>query len=74
MLKKADLLIADRKDPEALQLLEDASLYDNNDINLYILKTDAYLALEQPEKAAALLEDALNLFEGYMSDSNYCSN
>lgn len=64
MLKKADLLIADRKYASALELLEEASLYDSNDINLYILKTDAYLALEEPEKAAALLEDALQLFEG----------
>lgn len=64
MLKKADLLIADRKYAEALSLLEEAELFDSNDINLYILKTDAYLALEQPEKAAVLLEDALNLFEG----------
>ena len=64
MLKKADLLIAERKYSEALEQLEEASLYDSNDINLYILKTDAYLALEEPEKAAALLEDALNLFEG----------
>jgi tetratricopeptide (TPR) repeat protein len=64
MLKKADLLIADRKYAAALTLLEEAALYDSNDINLYILKTDAYLALEEPEKAAALLEDALELFEG----------
>ncbi len=64
MLKKADLLIVERKYSEALLLLEEASLYDSSDINLYILKTDAYLALEEPEKAAALLEDALQLFEG----------
>ncbi|HJU46227.1 MAG TPA: tetratricopeptide repeat protein, partial [Chitinophagaceae bacterium] len=35
-----------------------------NDINLYILKTDAYLALDQQEKAVELLESALQLFEG----------
>lgn len=64
MLKKADLLIADQKFTEALALLDQAAIYDNNDINLYILRTDAYLALEQPEKAAVLLEDALDLFRG----------
>ncbi len=63
MLKKADLLIAGRQYTEAIELLDQAELYDRNDINLYILKTDAYLALEEPEKAAALLEDALVLFE-----------
>ena len=40
------------------------NLLDSNDINLYILKTDAYLALDQQEKAVALLEEALQLFEG----------
>lgn len=64
MLKKADLLIADHKYVPALDVLDEAAIYDSNDINLYILKTDAYLALEEPEKAAALLEDALQLFEG----------
>ncbi|HSK14148.1 MAG TPA: tetratricopeptide repeat protein, partial [Phnomibacter sp.] len=61
---KADLLIANRQYLEALDLLDAGALFDNNDSTLYILKTDAYLALDQPEKAAALLEDALYLFEG----------
>jgi tetratricopeptide (TPR) repeat protein len=64
MLKKADLLIASRHYDQALSLLDEAQLYDSNDINLYILKTDAYLALEMPEKAAHILENALELFEG----------
>jgi len=64
LIKKADLLLATRKYREALNLLETASLLDSGDINLFILKTDAYLALDQPEKAAALLEEALHLFEG----------
>jgi tetratricopeptide (TPR) repeat protein len=64
MFKKADLLIANRQYLEALDLLDAGSLFDSNDIALYILRTDAYLALDQPEKAAELLEDALALFEG----------
>ena len=39
-------------------------LLDSNDINLYILKTDAYLALDQQEKAVVLLQEALDHFEG----------
>lgn len=62
--KKADLLIASRHYAEALELLDEGAVFDSNDIALYILKTDAYLALDQPEKAAVLLEDALDLFEG----------
>lgn len=64
MIKKADLLIATRRYREALALLEKAELLDSNDINLYILKTDAHLALDNQEKAADLLEKAIHVFEG----------
>lgn len=64
MIKKADLLLASRKYREALDVLEVATLYDSSDLNLYILKTDAYLALDQQAQAVALLESALQLFEG----------
>lgn len=64
LLKKCDLLIATKKYREALYFLEQAELLDSSDINLYILKTDAYLALDQQSKAAAVLEAALNYFEG----------
>ncbi len=64
LIRKADLLIASRKYREALDILEQATLLDATDINLYILKTDAYLALDQQEKAVVLLQDALQHFEG----------
>jgi tetratricopeptide (TPR) repeat protein len=64
LVKKADILLATRKYKEALDVLEQAALFDSNDINLYILKTDAYLALDQQEKAVVLLEEALQLFDG----------
>jgi tetratricopeptide (TPR) repeat protein len=64
LLKKADLLIALRRYKEALHILEQAALLDSKDTNLYILKTDAYLALDQQEKAAAVLEAAIDDFEG----------
>src|SRR5690348_12932515 len=64
LIKKADILIAIRHYKEALDVLEQASLYDAKDINIYILKTDAYLALDEPAKAAELLEEALHLFDG----------
>jgi tetratricopeptide (TPR) repeat protein len=63
-IKKADLLIATRRYREALSLLDKAELLDSNDINLYILKTDAHLALDNQEKAAALLEKAIHVFQG----------
>lgn len=64
LLKKADLLLATRKYRQALDILEKASLFDATDIDLYILKTDAYLALDMQEQAVELLEDAIGQFEG----------
>ncbi len=64
LIKKADILLANRRYQDALDILEQASLLDGGDINLYILKTDAYLALDQQEKAVVLLEEALSLFDG----------
>ena len=63
-IKKADILLSTRKYKEALTVLDEAALLDSTDINLYILKTDAYLALDQQEKAVVLLQEALSLFEG----------
>jgi len=64
IVKKADLLVASRRYNEALELLEQAAILDSRDIDIYILKTDAYLALDQQEKAVELLEEALHSFEG----------
>lgn len=64
LIKKADLLIASQKYTDALEILDKASLLDSNDINLYILETDVYLALDNQAKAAVLLEEALTIFEG----------
>ncbi|MEO7263840.1 MAG: tetratricopeptide repeat protein [Ferruginibacter sp.] len=64
LIQKANLLIALRKYKLALHILDQAELMDASDINLFILKTDAYLALDMQEKAAEVLEDAIERFEG----------
>ena len=64
LIKKADLFIASRRYQEALQILKQAEVLDSGNIHLYILKTDAYLALDQQEKAVSLLEAALEKFDG----------
>jgi len=64
LLRKADLLLATRKYHDALEILEKAEMLDATDINLYILKTDAYLALDMQEKAVSVLEEAIRHFEG----------
>lgn len=63
-VKKADVMLALRRYREALDILDQASLLDARDINNYILKTEAYLALDQQEKAVELLEEAIGSFEG----------
>ncbi len=64
LVKKADLMIAGRQYKKALTLLEKAEILDRNDIDIYILRTDAYLALDMQEKAVSLLEEAIHHFEG----------
>jgi len=64
LLKRADLLIASKRYQESLECLHHSEILDNSDINLYILKTDAYLALDKQEQAAAVLEAALDYFNG----------
>ncbi|ANI87858.1 hypothetical protein A9P82_00095 [Arachidicoccus ginsenosidimutans] len=64
LVKKADYLIVERKFEEALNTLEQAAVFDNQDINTTILKTDAYLGLGKEEEAARELEEALQKFEG----------
>ena len=64
LLRKADLLISTRRYRDALEILERAELFDANDINLHILKTDAYLALDRQDKAVEVLEEAITRYEG----------
>jgi len=64
LIRKADLLLDLRRYRAALDILDRASLFGDNDINLYILKTDAYLALDEQENAVGILEEALDKFEG----------
>ncbi len=64
LIRKADLLLDLRRYRAALEVLDQASLFGDNDINLYILRTDAYLALDEQENAVGLLEEALTKFDG----------
>jgi tetratricopeptide (TPR) repeat protein len=64
LLRKANILLISRKYHQALEILEKAEMFDGTDVNLYILKTDAYLALDKQEQAVELLQDAIARFEG----------
>jgi len=64
LLRKCSLLIETKKYKEALSMLGRAELLDTTDINLYILKTEAYLALNDHKKAVSVLETQIGQFEG----------
>ncbi|GAB3027034.1 hypothetical protein GCM10027051_34860 [Niabella terrae] len=64
LIRKADLLLNSRQYDKALELLEQASILDSSSIDIYILKTEAYLALDKQEQAVVLLNEALELFSG----------
>lgn len=64
MLLKGNLLVVTKKYKAALVILEEAEALEGLDFNLIILKTDAYLALDMQEKAAEILENAVQIFEG----------
>ncbi len=64
LLRKADILLDLRRYRAALEMLDRASLFGDSDIHLYILKTDAYMALDEQENAVGVLEEALTKFEG----------
>lgn len=64
LILKADLLLSLRRYKEALFVLDEAEMLDAHDTDLYILKTDAYLALDMQAKAAAVLEKAIEFFNG----------
>ena len=64
MVKKADYLIVYKHLDEAMAVLDQATIYDNQDVNIYILKTEALLAMKKNMEAKEILESAMNLFEG----------
>ncbi len=64
LIRKADILLDVRQYREALEILDRATLLGDNDINLYILRTDAYMALDEQENAVEILEEALTKFDG----------
>lgn len=64
LIKKADLLISAKRYDEAHELLDRAEILDCNDIDICILRTDAYLAQDLQERAVSLLEEAIHRFDG----------
>lgn len=64
LILKADILLGLRRYKEALTTLDRAELFDTSDSTLYILRTDAYLALDLHEKAAGVLKNAIQIFDG----------
>lgn len=64
LIKKADLLIAVGKHTESLDILEHVGVLDQSDINVYILRIEAFLGLNMIEKAKETFLESCSLFEG----------
>lgn len=64
LLSKANILIILKKYEEALTVLDIVESINTEEIDYFILRTDAYLALNMHQQAATLLEDAIQSFEG----------
>lgn len=64
LIKKADLLIASHLFSEALDILEKVSVLDISDMNLHILKIDAWLGLGNQNKAKTLFDESMAMYEG----------
>jgi tetratricopeptide (TPR) repeat protein len=57
-IRKAQFLIDDNKEPEALELLEQAELYDASEIDIYLLRADILSTYRRFEEALDILEFA----------------
>lgn len=64
LIKKADLLIASERFDEALVILDQVSVLDSSDIDIHILKIDAWLGIGDEMKARDLFADSLSVIEG----------
>jgi len=64
MIKKADILVALQRFEEALTIVEHAELYDKNDIDIYILKIEIYLAMEKQVEANEVFISSINTLSG----------
>lgn len=57
-IRKAQFLMDDNREAEALELLEQAELYDSSEIDIYLLKADIMSSYEKFEEALDILEAA----------------
>ena len=64
MIKKADILIGLQRYNEAEEVIERAELYDNNDIDIYVLKLELALARNHVSDANDILIRALAIIHG----------
>ncbi len=64
LVKKADILISLKRFKDSLFLLEQAELLDASEPSLYVIKADAYLALDMYEEAEGIIDYVFENFGG----------
>ncbi|GIV33995.1 MAG: hypothetical protein KatS3mg031_1530 [Chitinophagales bacterium] len=63
LIKKAQYFFDMRQFDQALELLERAEIYDPQDMQIYLLRSDIYVWMEDYKKAASSIERALSICE-----------
>jgi len=71
LVRKAEFLVARKKYKEAQELLDKAFLFDSREIDIYLLRSDIFLETNQPDKAEAILFEALKIADEEDKDAIY---
>ncbi|MBK8344058.1 MAG: tetratricopeptide repeat protein [Bacteroidetes bacterium] len=71
LVRKAEFLVNRKKYNEALDLLDKAFLFDSHEIDIYLLRSDIFIETNQPEKAEAILFEALEIADDEEKDVVY---
>lgn len=61
LIKKAQFLFDNKQFNQALELLDKAEIYDPQDIQIYLLRSDIYVWMEDFKKAIATINNAIRI-------------
>lgn len=71
LVRKAEFLVNRKKYTEAQELLDKAYLFDSHEIDIYLLRSDIFIETNQPDKAEAILFEALEIADEGEKDAIY---
>lgn len=71
LVRKAELLLNRKRFKEALEILDKAQLFDSREMDIYLLRSDIYVEMNQLELAEGILHEALTIADDSDKDSIY---